>query len=86
MIKSHHLFTLWRADEVAECLEGVPTELYQRLWNDFVALQKPIPNIEDTGPADHIGYECLAKYWDRLLEEEQRKLNELAAAHDEKYK
>jgi hypothetical protein len=85
MPEPHMLFTLWRADEVAECLEGVTPELYQRLWQDIVSIQELIPNIEDNGPHDVIGIGCLAKYWDKLTMGEQVQLNHLAKKQDEKY-
>jgi hypothetical protein len=81
----HNLFTIWRADEVAECLEGVNEELYKALWNNIVSQQKEIPNIEDNGPGDVVGFECLANHWDKLTVEEQKELNALARAQDAKY-
>jgi hypothetical protein len=62
-MKPNALFKYIRADEVAECWDGVPKELYAKLWNEIVPLQAPIPNIEDSGPADHVGHENLAVNW-----------------------
>lgn len=78
MITPHSSFSYTRADEVAECWEGVPQALYAKLWNTIVPLQKSIPNREDSGPADHIGFENLAAHWSLLSEDEQKLLNELA--------
>lgn len=78
MIKPHLEFTLCRADEVAECFDGIDSELYAKLWNEIVSIQKPIPNLEDSGPHDHIGHENLAKYWHMLSPDEQAYLNSLA--------
>jgi hypothetical protein len=78
-IKANPAFEIFRADEVAECWEGVGRELYGKLWK-IAVIQKPIPNIEDSGPSDHIGFECLAKHWDMLTADEQRALNVLAEA------
>ena len=81
-IKPHDTFKTIRADEVAECWDGVGTALYAKLWNDIVPLQKRIPNIEDTGPADHVGFENLAAHWHLLTTDEQDHLNKLAEAQD----
>lgn len=78
MIKPNSTFELFRADEIAECWDGIPAELYQTLWNVIVPHQKPIPNLEDSGPHDHIGHENLAKYWHMLSPDEQTYLNSLA--------
>jgi hypothetical protein len=78
MSKAHGYFEVTRADEVAECWDGVTEELYIALWNKIVPHQKEIPNIEDSGPHDHVGHENLASHWDKLTESEQDLLNELA--------
>jgi hypothetical protein len=78
MITPHDVFEIVRADEVAECWEGVPMELGTALWSKIVPLQERIPNLEDSGPHDHIGHANLAQYWDKLTEDEQRTLNALA--------
>ena len=70
-IKPHPTFATIRADEVAECWEGVGTALYAKLWNEIVPLQKSIPNIEDSGPHDHVGFENLAAHWHLLTPGEQ---------------
>jgi hypothetical protein len=85
MIKPNDQFEYIRADEVAECWEGVSKELYATLWNVIVPWQKPIPNIEDSGPADHVGHENLAAHWHLLNEGEQLELNALAEAKDREY-
>lgn len=77
-IKPNDAFEYVRADEVAECWEGVTTELYHALWCKIVPLQKPLQNMEDSGPADHIGEESLASHWDALTHEQQAQLNALA--------
>lgn len=83
MIKPHSLFEITRADEVAECWDGVSKELYLSLWNKVVPHQRDIPNIEDNGPADVIGWENLAAHWNRLTEEEQTELNKIAESVDQ---
>jgi hypothetical protein len=77
-MKPDSFFKIIRADEVAECWDGVPEELYLKLWNVIVPRQKEIPNLEDNGPADVVGYENLASHWHLLTEEEQKLLNALA--------
>ena len=86
MIRANRIFKTIRADEVAETWDGVPDTLYSKLWNTIVPLQKPIPNLEDTGPADHVGFENLASHWKLLTEDEQRLLNALAKKQDEEFK
>jgi hypothetical protein len=78
MTKPHEHFNYIRADEVAECWDGIPDDLYRALWG-IVAHQKAIPNLEDSGPADHIGHENLAHHWHRLNDEQRQLLNKLAA-------
>jgi hypothetical protein len=84
-INPHKSFEYMRADEIAECWEGVSRELYSTLWNKIVPRQKDIPNREDSGPMDHVGHENLAAHWDQLSEEEQTELNRLAVKQDELY-
>lgn len=84
-MKPHHYFKLFRADEVAECWDGVPQELYAKLWNTIVPKQREIPNIEDNGPADLVGFENLASHWSLLTSEEQIFLNILATAKETEF-
>jgi len=83
--KPNPVFESIRADEVAECWDGVPEALYLKLWNEIVPLQEEIPNREDSGPHDHIGHENLASHWALLTEEEQELLNKLADAKDAEF-
>lgn len=84
-MKPNPMFEYFRADEVAECWEGVPSDLYAKLWNVIVPRQKDIPNIEDSGPHDHVGHESLASHWELLNEDEQKILNDLADAKDREF-
>jgi len=79
MSTPHETFNYFRADEVAECWP-VGDSLYFKLWNTIVPLQEPFPNLEDSGPHDHVGHESLSKHWHLLTEEEQLFLNRLAKA------
>lgn len=71
-IEPHSLFEVWRPDEAAECMSGVPVELQRRLW-ELVELYTPevseVPDSFDN---------ALSVYWDKLTEEQQGLLNELA--------
>lgn len=73
MIKPNLIFNYWRADEVAECMEGVgDTALYATLWRDIVPHQS-----EEFHETPEGGREALAKYWHLLSETDQALLNEL---------
>jgi hypothetical protein len=76
MIKPAGVFDVIRADEVAECWEGVGTDLYRKLWG-IVALM-PSYDAEDMEEPVYGPPYCLAHYWDQLSEEDQVLLNELA--------
>lgn len=67
-----------RPDEIAECWDGVSDVpgLYESLWG-LMSEVPPIPNLEDSGPADHVGHGCLAPFWARLSEEHQVALDRL---------
>ena len=67
------IFEIWRADEVAECME-IPDEIYAKLWNDIVPLQGEV--IANDGSW------CLAKYWGKLTLKEQIALNIAAVKHN----
>ena len=74
-IEPHSLFQIWRPDEVAECLDGVPDEIYRELW----AL---VRHYEGTDPLVRDGSYCLATWWDELFPEDQAILNNLAAKQE----
>jgi len=69
MIKPNLIFNYWRADEVAECMDGVTGKLYATLWNDIVPQQRRHYGQSRTRP--------LANYWHLLSESDQALLNEL---------
>lgn len=77
-------FEYVRADEVAECWDNVSESLSNALWSKVVPHQKRPPNLEDSGPYDHIGHECLSSHWDKLTREEQIELNELADYNEDR--
>ena len=69
MIEPNLIFKYWRADEVAECMDGVTEDLYSKLWNDIVPQQS-----EDFLLGGNV---CLANYWHLLSETDQARLNEI---------
>lgn len=70
-------------DEVAECFDGVPTALYQKLWS--LMPDKP---AEPDGPAqewpepDSPDRALVSRHWHQFTTEEQATLNELARRND----
>lgn len=66
-----------RPDEVAECWDNVPDDLYDALWA-VANTMPPIPNLEDSGPADHVGFNSVSSFWDRFTPEHQALLTKLA--------
>ena len=79
MIKPNLIFNYWRADEVAECMEGVSdTDLYATLWRDIVPLQ----SADDFRETRESGFESLANYWHLLSESDQALLNEIDYFND----
>jgi hypothetical protein len=83
MTKPHVALTITTPDEVAECWEGVEDALYEKLWylTKFYD-NSHLANIEDMGPGDVVGINSVAKFWGKLTDEEQMRLNELAEAVD----
>ncbi len=73
MIKPNHIFKYWRADQVAECMGGVPDHLYSTLWNDIVSLQS-----DEFQEIPEAGFEALANYWHLLSQSDQILLNSIA--------
>ena len=67
-----------RPDEVAECWSGCTNALYEHLWSvmDHVPA---IPNVEDSGPADHVGHGSVASMWEHFDDQDRLTLNALAA-------
>jgi hypothetical protein len=81
-IKRHGLFTCWRADEVAECLDGVPDSIYRFLWERIVPLQEPIHTNDGEARFEEPTFDSpLSKFWNKLPEEYKRQLNRLAEQH-----
>jgi hypothetical protein len=83
MPKYHPLYEVLRPDEVAECVEGISDEIYQKLWL-FVPLYKgPPPEVaEEPTP----GTDSLSKFWNKLSVLEQAALNIAAFKHERQYR
>lgn len=85
-ITPHSAFEVITCDQVAECWDGVygneaVPDLYEQLW--ACVPEKRSYDVEDCGPADVVGIDCVADAWDRLSPEAQAELNRLAVAQDE---
>lgn len=75
MVKPNELFKVWSPDDVAECLSGIPHDIYRKIWNEIV----PLYDKEDKGEwNDTFTSKSLSKYWDHFSEKEQKILNRLA--------
>ena len=79
--KAHIALSYVRPDEVAECWNGVGNDLYRALWGLMKFVPKT-PNIEDSGPADHVGYGSVASLWEHVSPEMAAELNALAEKED----
>ena len=79
MIEPHDLFKYWRADQVAECMDGVTDALYLTLWDQIIPHQS-----DESQETPEPGRESLSKYWHLLSETDQTLLNTLAADHEAK--
>ena len=78
MIKPNDIFKYWRADQIAECMDGVPEHLYSTLWNDIVPMQEPLEEFEDVGRLDADGRSSITLYWHLLSQSDQVLLNSIA--------
>ena len=86
-ILPHPALCLHSCDTVAECFNGVVRDddwsLYNALWK---AMEEAPPlseliDIEDSCPADALGLNTPAEYWNRFTPEQQQWLNEVAGAN-----
>lgn len=83
LVKPHPMFETWTPDEFAECVDGIPSELYQKLWSCVDKYDnRHRENIEDIGPSDVIGINNTVTWWNEFTAEEQKMLNGIALAHD----
>lgn len=84
-ITPHEAFQVITPDAVGETWNGVfhnetCPDLYERLWQ-CVANYNRIDR-EDCGPADVVGVNSVAHFWDSFTEVEQTELNRLAVEQD----
>ncbi len=84
-IAPHIALTIQTPDTVAECWDGIfaVPGLYEALWaltNDYDNAHRA--NIEDMGPADVVGLNSVASFWDRFSDEHKAALNAAAIAFD----
>lgn len=75
-IEPNSLFTVWRPDEVAECLDGVATnsQVYRKLW-EMVRHYDKKPRSE---VPDDFSERALSNWWHELSPEDQKFLNQKA--------
>jgi hypothetical protein len=81
MIKPHELFMYWSADQVAECMDGVPDDLCRKLYQvvEFAANTPGLDYREVNDSFDH----CLGHAgWRRLTDTERQLLNDLAIRYE----
>jgi hypothetical protein len=66
----------WSADEVAECLDGISSNLYRKLWQIETdnPNSKPLGGDGSNGTVEEpvISSEYGQHWWDQLTEEEQK--------------
>jgi len=67
-IKPNVAFQVWTCDEVAECMEGVPNELYKVLWGKGL---KEGDKLFGYNPS-------VSEVWHVFTEDEQTQLNKIA--------
>jgi hypothetical protein len=81
----------WTCDEVAECLDGVGMELYDKLWTILLQAKNPTPiggdgsngTVEDpSGRLDLDNDDKAGNWWDKLSTEEQA---EIVTAYQNEY-
>ena len=77
-LQPHPAFEVFTPDDVAECWDGVlaSLDLYEALWACVASYDEF--DREDCGPADVIGLNSVASFWDRFTPEQQAALNQLA--------
>ena len=92
-IKLHEEFQYCRADQIAECSENCPEDLYKLLWNKGVELQEKqeqefakdcgYSNISEwkqqgNTPSDYMQSVNISKIWHLFTDEEKIKINYFA--------
>lgn len=75
-------------DTIAECWDGVSTELYQALWG-AMDHAKPLSeqiDIEESCPNDAVGLNTTVEFWDKFTDAQKVELNALAEAQAAEYR
>lgn len=80
MIKPIEFFTYWTLDEVAECIGGLPRELYAKLWRLMPEDAPAQGEWPEPDSPDRDARSILAK-WGEFEPAEQALLNELGAKY-----
>jgi hypothetical protein len=74
-MRANKVFEFYRPDEIAECWEGIPRDLYVRLWDLVDRYEKRSANIENMCPNDELGDNSVKKFWKFISPEDQAALN-----------
>jgi len=77
-------FKYIRPDEVAECWDGVPDDLYTALWasmDGMPSLKEQI-HMEESAPGDAVGLNTVESVWHLFTPAQQETLNALAEVQD----
>lgn len=85
-ITPHRSLSLFTPDTVAECWNGIIGQggdfsLYDALWACLNDPRMVEIDREDCGPADVIGINCVADFWDRFDANQRARLNAAAEAN-----
>jgi hypothetical protein len=67
-----------RPDEFAECVDGVPDNLYRKLWSLVEQYKAPSPEVSEE-PC--YGMDTLNDFWDEFTSDEQNLLELLYYLH-----
>ena len=78
-IAPHSTFEFIRPDEVAECWDGIPDDLYRALWRCVDHFKGPTPE-EAEEPI--YGQNAVEDFWHLFTDEEKTALNAAAEAQD----
>ncbi len=78
-VRPHGALSVIRADEIAECWEGVDRETYDLLWS----LVPETTPWRETPPEPDV--DAVVEHWGRLTEAQQLELNRLAALNEVRY-
>jgi hypothetical protein len=73
------MFEYMRPDEIAETVDGIPDNLYRKLW-DCVGKYNPSEvDIENSAPCDILRDNAVGLFWNDFTPEECAQLNSICA-------